>query len=92
MKKEWELYYEYLMYGISSIIFFMVLWLALPLGIYAIILGIKSYRLRGSSMKGLYSIFLGLIGLLVSTGYFSLQMLPDILREGRVWVYWFYPF
>lgn len=79
---------EYLVFGLSSILFSLLVWLAVPFSVYAIILGIQSLRRKGPGVASLVSISLGAIGIALSLAFLFQIMLPDILREHGVFLYW----
>ena len=72
------------MFGVSGILFFRFVWLAVPFGVYAMLLGMQSLWQKRQGFTSFVSIFLGAISLVLSLGFFLRIMLPGILRQGAI--------
>jgi hypothetical protein len=80
-----KLTYEYLIFGISSILFFMIVWLALPLGFYSIILGRRWFRLGKYSLLDFLLVLLGFIGIFTSI-FLNQLLFYDQIHDGRIFL------
>jgi hypothetical protein len=75
-----KLSYEHLIIGISSVLYFPLVWLAFPFGVYAVLVGRRSLRLEGFNIRGFLSLFLGYLGIIISLVFLA-YVLPDLVRE-----------
>jgi len=78
-KEPWRVTDECEVAGLLSIVFIPLCWLALPLGIYATIAGIRSLR-RKKGRRGISAaLILGPIGVCLSVLFFFDTFLPWII-------------